>query len=258
MVTLGPAPALPALMPLSPTLPGYVAPLTLGSPLPGVTLWWCSTAGDDATLAERQAWLSTAEKTRMARFATPALARRYAMGRGALRHVLGAALGCTPVQVTIGRGVRSRPHLCGIAGVDFNVSNTRDVALIGVCTQPGVRIGVDVEHGARRLAHAGLARKFCTPREHAAFEGLDDDAARRWFLRLWTCKEAMSKATGEALGAPLRRLDVDLAPALRLVDGPPPYRPDDWTLLDAGAPDDYVATVALWRVPAGAADGRTR
>lgn len=188
----------------------------------------------------------------------PALARRYTLGRAALRCVLASTLGCAPGAVPIERGERGRPQLGGLAGLDFNVSNTRDVALIGVCTRPGTRIGVDVEHGDRRLAHAGLARKFCTPREHAAFDGLDDDAARRRFLRLWTCKEAMSKATGEALGAPLRHLDVVLAPAPRLRDGPPPYDPGDWSLFAAGVPDGYVATVALWRVPEAAAAGRTR
>jgi hypothetical protein len=62
----------------------------------------------------------------------------------------------------------------------------------------------------------------------------------------------MSKATGDALGAPLRRLEVDVEPALRLSAGPPPYTPAKWTLLDAAVPGDYVASVALWRAGADA------
>ena len=97
------------------------------------------------------------------------------------------------------------------------------------------------------LNHLGLARKFLTSREQAAIASTDVDEHRLAFLRLWTCKEAMSKATGEALSAPLRELDIELAPALRLAGGPPPYVADDWKLAAVDAPDRYLATVALWR-----------
>jgi len=224
----------------------------------GVRLWWCRAYATDDALPVLHSWLSADERSRAARFALPALARRYAVGRAALRHVLGALLGCAPAAVAIVRGPRGRPQLAGVRGVDFNVSNTLQVALIGIATDPGVRIGVDVEHRDRLLRHEALARKFCTPAEFAAFDALAGDARRQRFLRLWTCKEAMSKATGDALGAPLRRLEVAVDPALRLAAGPPPYTPADWTLLAAAVPDVYVATVALWRGPAAVAAGLTR
>ena len=56
----------------------------------------------------------------------------------------------------------------------------------------------------------------------------------------------MSKATGDGLLAPFRRIDIDLQAAPRLVDGPAPYRPPAWTLLAAPVSDDHFATVALW------------
>ena len=78
----------------------------------------------------------------------------------------------------------------------------------------------------------------------AAFDG---DTARRRVLTLWTCKEAMSKATGDALSAPFASLDVRLDGAPRLAAGPGPYRPQHWSLHHAATPAGYVATVALWR-----------
>ena len=232
-------------------------PRPLPVPAADVGLWWCTShVEDDATFALLQAWLAPGEHARAARYGTAALARRYTVGRATLRWVLGQLLGLAPQNVPIVRGARGRPQLDGIADVDFNVSNTRDVVLIGVARRAGTRIGVDVEHVERDVRDRGLARKFCTPRERALLDGLDDGEHRRRFLRLWTCKEAMSKATGDALGAPLRRLDVDLDP-LRLADGPPPYTPADWTLLAPPAPAHYVATVALWRAPEDVA-GRKR
>jgi hypothetical protein len=45
----------------------------------------------------------------------------------------------------------------------------------------------------------------------------------------------------------LRRLDVAISDPPRLVDGPPPYLPSHWSLSYAEVPDEWLATVALWR-----------
>jgi phosphopantetheinyl transferase len=72
---------------------------------------------------------------------------------------------------------------------------------------------------------------------------------RERFVRYWTCKEAMSKATGDGLIAPFGRLDVALSENPRLIDGPPPYTPAHWALHSAAVPAAWVATIAIWRPP---------
>jgi len=210
-----------------------------------VSLWWCDLGEDDGALEELAEWLSPQEQARARRYGYEALAQRYVRGRAALRWIVGRELGLAPRLVTIERGHRGRPHIPG-ATIDFNVSNTGNVALVGFTTRPGLRIGVDVESADRRLDHRGLARKFLTVRENAAFAGLDENAQRLAFLRSWTCKEAMSKATGDALSAPLRAIDVELSPGLRLVAGPSPYLAADWRLHAADVPAAFLATIALW------------
>jgi 4'-phosphopantetheinyl transferase len=221
------------------------APRRLPSTLPGVTLAWCELVADDEALAALFAWLSPAERARGSRFANGTLANRYSVGRAALRWLLGRHLGIDPGDVPIERDARGRPRLAD-GTLDFNISHTRDIALVGISSVAGARIGVDVEHEARSVDHVGLSRKFLTPREQSTVAALDEDAHRKAFLSRWTCKEAMSKATGDALGAPMRKLDVELAPTPRLVDGPPPYTPSDWRLAAAAVPSGYLATVALW------------
>ena len=76
---------------------------------------------------------------------------------------------------------------------------------------------------------------------------MDADAARRTVLTLWTCKEAMSKATGDALSAPFAHIDVDVREARLLRNGPGLYAPHDWSMQAAQVPDGYIGTVALWR-----------
>lgn len=214
-----------------------------------VSLWWCDLALSPADVEPLAAILSPNEHARAARFGTEALRVRWIAGRVSLRRILGLALGISPADIPIARGPRGRPELSGIdGGLDFNVSHTGSVALIGlVHTQRRpVRIGVDVERADRTLGSERLARKFLTATERAAIAFLDPDERRRRFLRHWTCKEAMSKATGDGLLAPFRHIDIELHPAPHLVDGPAPYRPAAWTLLAAPVPDDHFATVALW------------
>lgn len=221
-------------------------PVSLPSPLPGVTFAWCELLADTATASELSAWLSPDEHARAQRFATRTLAERFMIGRAALRWLLGYRLRIDPRDVPIKRDARGRPQLADMA-LDFNVSHTRDVALVAISDIAGARIGVDVEHEERRVDHVGLARKFLTAREQESLAGFTGDAHRRAFLQRWTCKEAMSKATGDALSAPLRQLDVEIDPKPRLVEGPAPYRPADWRLETVAVPAGYLATVALWR-----------
>lgn len=241
------------------------------SPMSSVTLWWCTLDAPAAALPALEALLSDAERSRAARFGTAALRERYVVGRASLRRVLGTMLGLPPAGVPIVRGERGRPRLgfahdhgyggypghgddaghdhdagvcAGAAALDFNISHTSDAAMIGVAS--GARIGVDIERSDRVVNVPGLARKFLSAAERSHLAALDPDDVRRRVLQLWTCKEAMSKATGDALSAPFAELTVDIARGPRLCDGPAPYLPARWELRSAAAPEAFFATVALW------------
>jgi 4'-phosphopantetheinyl transferase len=214
----------------------------------GITLWWITLDRPEDEVEELARTLSTGEIERARRFGTESLRRRWIVGRATLRRTLGYVLGIAPPAVALVRGRRGRPELAN-AALDFNVSHTRGIALIGIGdTLPaGMRIGVDVEHAQRIVNADGLARKFLSENEQAKLVPMPADERRRDFLRLWTCKEAMSKATGDALSAPFRRMDVSLVGGPALVAGPPPYTPADWALHLAAVPDGFLATVALWQ-----------
>jgi len=220
------------------------APIELVSPAAGVALWWAPLAASDDELARMSTWLAPQEHARAARFGRESLRRRYIIGRASLRWVLGRSLGASPAAVPIVRGARGRPQLEGQSALDFNISHTEGVALIGITRDR--RIGVDVEHSARIVRADGLSRKFLTPAEQATLAPLGESERQTRFLRYWTCKEAMSKATGDGLSAPFRHLEVELAETIELVHGPAPYDPSRWRLHAVEAPAGFVATVALW------------
>jgi len=219
-------------------------PVALAKVSPSLDAWTCELARSASDIEALATALSSAELERAARFGRPELRDRYIVGRATLRVLLGARLGVMPGDVVIARGPRGRPYLGDARTLDFNVSHTDAIALFGMTS--GQRIGVDIEHADRQLNVDGVARKFMTPREQARLAALDVDARRRALLRIWTCKEAMSKATGDALSAPFRRLDVSIGKTLRLDDGPPPYTPARWRLIALEVPGGYLATAALW------------
>lgn len=224
-------------------------PLRLPDPTPGVQAWRCELARDPAEVAVLATLLSPSELERRERYSRDDLRLRYVVGRATLRTILGECLGIAPREVGIVRGRRGRPEPAArhATDLDFNVSHTRSTAIFGVTH--GRRIGVDIEHGERRLNVDGVAHKFMAPREQERLSSLDDDARRRSLLLLWTCKEAMSKATGDALAAPFRDLEVEAGERRILVAGPPPYTPAHWRMHSVDAGDGFLATVALWSPP---------
>jgi phosphopantetheinyl transferase len=234
-----------------PDAPGGQHVLALAAPAPGIALWLCHLNRVSADVATLSLLLSAQEHARAERFGTTLLRERWIAGRATLRSLLAETLRIDPAAVRLRCDVRGRPELDGEYAVDFNVSHTGDAALIAIATgtQDGTRIGIDIEREDRRINADGLARKFLTERERAEIAPLASDVRRQRFLRLWTCKEAMSKATGDALSAPFRHMDVTLEGGPRLVAGPPPYAPAAWQLVTAATPPGLIATLAIWRQP---------
>ena len=215
------------------------------APAAGVRLWWCVLDASEQRLRACDGYLSDAERARASRFGHPSLRDRYVVGRGSLRVLLGRELAVAPGEVPIVRGTRGRPQLAGDAKLDFNVSHTGSVAIVGMSR--GGRIGVDVERLDRAINVAGIARKFLSAAERDAIAAVDAEAARCTVLTLWTVKEAMSKATGDALSAPFSSIDVDLRSGPVLRNGPGAYRPERWSLFAVTVPQGHVATLAVWR-----------
>ncbi len=213
----------------------------------GMSLFWVALDRPRADWPELESTLSSAERARAERFGTELLKQRWIAGRATLRLLLGRVLAIAPSSVPLTRGRRGRPELAA-APIDFNVSHTRGMALIAIvdAAPQNMRIGVDVEHRERQVNADGLSRKFLSERERGGMAAMAPEQRRQRFLRLWTCKEAMSKATGDALAAPFRHLEVAIDDGLALAAGPAPYLPRDWTLNEAAVPEGFLATVAIW------------
>lgn len=190
--------------------------------------------------------LSAAERERARRFAFGRDARRFIVGRGRLRQLLGARLGVRPESVQLIYGARGKPALAnaGRNSLRFNLSHRDDLAVYALSW--GCEVGIDVE-AIRPLPDAdAVAARFFSRPEHAAYRALDPRDRLLGFFQCWTRKEAFIKALGEGLSHPLDSFDVSLAPGapaeLLRVE---PVRGDDrgWRLASFSPAPGFVAAV---------------
>jgi 4'-phosphopantetheinyl transferase len=141
--------------------------------------------------------LSAAEVLRSERLLRPADQGRQRLGAALLRYAASELTGEAPAAVTVDRTcdrcgkAHGRPVLPGLR---LHASVTHSGDLVGVALTPTGPVGLDVEQVAP-LDVEGLSRTVL----HDAERAPDLDG----FFTIWARKEAVVKATGEGLQAPL-------------------------------------------------------
>jgi 4'-phosphopantetheinyl transferase len=131
---------------------------------------------------------------------------RWGASRGILREVLGAALGLPPREVRFSYGAHGKPAVAG-SPLRFNLSHSGG---LGLLVMAHVEVGADVELPRVRRTD-DIARRFFTPGENERLFALDKPARDDAFFRLWTCKEAFLKCTGEGLSRSTRSYEIELS-----------------------------------------------
>ncbi|MCA1828185.1 MAG: 4'-phosphopantetheinyl transferase superfamily protein [Myxococcales bacterium] len=153
-------------------------------------------------LAAMRATFTAREAARFVSFAHEEHRNRWGAARGALREVLGAALGQAPADVEIRYGPHGKPY---VDGLRFNLSHSGARALIALSVD--CEVGADIELPRERRRTDDIARRFFTAGEIARLFASVDRKAE--FFRLWCCKEAFLKATGEGLSRSTRSYEIE-------------------------------------------------
>ena len=177
-----------------------------------------------------------------------------------LRLLLAAYLRVPAREIRLSREVGGKPYISRPVdcGLNYSVSYCLDYVLVAISTAG--RLGVDLEPLSRFVRNPlGVARRYFAPPEYDALSRLRSaERCRRAFLRLWTRKEAVVKATGGGIVSGLSRFaveddDFDEPRVVAMVDDDPA----NWHLLHlepvAGlvgtlATDRPLETVRAWRV----------
>jgi len=137
-------------------------------------------------------------------------ARRQTITNAVLRLLLSRWIGIEAALQPFAAGFAGKPQLADAAladTVDFSVSHTGTVALIGLARR-GL-IGVDIEQPRRVTMREDRRRQIIAVAERVGDaslpNGVEDDAA---VLAAWVRLEAVSKATGEGMGRFLTRYRI--------------------------------------------------
>ncbi|MGW4054909.1 4'-phosphopantetheinyl transferase family protein [Streptomyces sp. NPDC004779] len=162
---------------------------------------------------------------------------RFAASRLLLRYAAAAALDTAPDLVDLAYQPGGRPFVRGCDQIAISLSHTEDILVVGISREG--RVGVDVERASRALAGTGAEAQGCARCELEALEGVEGEERNDVLVRLWTLKEAYSKALGQGLRLRFTEFGFALA-----AEGPRLVRPD-------GTPVDGES----WRF-ATFADGR--
>ena len=194
-------------------------------------------------------FLAADEWARANRFRFEKHRRQYVVGRGALRTLLAAYLGERPERVQFRYGPRGKPFLApplDAGGLQFNLSNSDELALAGFVLGP--EIGVDVEFLRPMPDCEHIAERFFSPSERQVLRGIPAPRKEEAFFNCWTRKEAYLKAVGEGLAAPLDSFDVTLAPGepprMLALEGDP-ERAARWSFHHLRPADAYIGAVAI-------------
>jgi 4'-phosphopantetheinyl transferase len=221
-------------------------PKELPWPNDEVHVWRATITWPEAAAYRFEQCLTADERDKMERFRFEKDRRRYLIGRGLLRSLLGRYLDVMPQALRFETTAAGKPHLASGQGeLQFNLAHSGDYVLIAITD--GRAVGIDVEEVRDDFDTGEIAAHFFSPNEQRELEALTGRAKIEAFFECWTRKEAYVKARGEGLSLPLDQFDVSLRPgeaARLIVTRPDPAEARRWQLSGLGVADGYKGALA--------------
>jgi len=190
--------------------------------------------------------LDDEEKARLVRFVHARNRIEFAAAHALTRLALAQVLSVLPASLSFVEGSNGKPSAQQdgrLAPVSFNLSHANGMVGVAVLAQPDVPVGFDLERFDRRI-ELEIADRYFRPEEVRWLMGLAPSERPRGFLRLWTLKEALIKATGEGLSRELDSFWFDVfPPRLHFVSDDEPEEP--WRFEQRVIDDAFVAAAGL-------------
>lgn len=160
-------------------------------------------ATEDALPARFWHYLTPAERARAARYRRATDRVQFIAARGILHDALRQDFGIDDARIEA--EASTKPVLSAARlppGLDFNLSHTD--GLVACAIGLNMSVGIDVECQDRKAGAASIIATNFAPAEQQTAVGD--------FLRLWTLKEAVTKAAGLGLSLPLQNFACALDP----------------------------------------------
>jgi len=187
------------------------------------------------------------ERERASRFRFDVDRYRFQKTRAALRIFLARYLSIQPAEITFREGPHGKPFLRSPkSDLQFNVSHTRGAAVLAFTRS--IELGVDIEHGRRKVDIEGVGRRVFTPTERAGFSDLGKISGLRQFFRLWTAKEAYLKAVGSGLSCDPSTIEAELDSG-RFKPAAEQERELPYSLIELATKNEFIVSLAYQSCP---------
>ena len=174
-----------------------------------IDIWSFSLNCDPSAVSRSFRLLSPDEKQKADRFRFEKDRDRYVVARGSLRRIIGSYLGLQPDQIRFSYNRFGKPFIDDQnVSIRFNVSHSRDIALIAVTS--GKEVGIDIEFVDDGLDVLTTAKCIFSQTETSILEKLPSDLRTRAFFKAWTSKEAYLKALGKGFSDESRQFPVSI------------------------------------------------
>lgn len=181
------------------------------TPLPHVYAWLFRTASAVAPDPLAWAYLDDSEYRRAMGFRFDSDRWLYVKAHGWLRAVLGKFTGQSPRSVMIHQRPGQKPRFLKTdsrhPNLYFNLSHSD--GYVGIVISRTCEVGIDIERIRAVSDVVGMAQSILHPRELQCFYAMPEPARDAYFLRVWTVKEAYTKALGFGLAHPFNRFSVE-------------------------------------------------
>lgn len=191
--------------------------------------------------------LSQDEVQRAERFHFELDRRRFIVARGAMRQILGRYVNVAPQDLVFSYGAKGKPGVSpefNEQGFQFNLSHSRELALLAVAR--GFGVGIDIEFVNHEFAGEEIAERFFSTKEVGVLRAIPPSERANAFFCCWTRKEAYIKALGEGLSVPLNSFDVAFGPgvsAALLQARVLPGQESRWSMYDMPVGREYTSAL---------------
>lgn len=211
-----------------------------------------SGCSDDRPEPEVLKTLSAGERERFQSFRDPLRAAHFAGAHAEARRFLAGILGCHPARLRFGRhpcagcggAGHGRPYLSR-PRTRWEFSLSRSGPYWVCAAAEGVRVGVDLER-VRPMDLSRLPSAILSSGERRHLYGVPGEFRAAEFIRCWTRKEAVVKASGIGIEAALG--DIDVGPAQtrpRVTHKAPGCEFDTWWVSDLNTRSGLCSALAV-------------
>ncbi|WP_371596959.1 4'-phosphopantetheinyl transferase superfamily protein [Streptomyces sp. NBC_00564] len=196
--------------------------------------------------------LSPEERQRFSAFRDPVRAANFATAHAEVRRCLAQVLDLDPGAIRFGRhpcagcgqSVHGRPYIQH-PHTDWEFSLSRSGPYWLCAAAAGMRVGVDLEC-VRRTDFGSLASVVLSESERTYFQGVPAGRRDAEFIRCWTRKEAVVKASGIGVEATLGNIDVGPGRRAAVVShSAAGCEVDTWLVTDLPTGSDYFSALAV-------------